>query len=319
MSLRAAVLAFPGMSPFHLSVPCMVLGERFGAVEVPAYDVTVCAESPGRLLTNAGFDLGVDAGLDAFRGADLVVVPSWDVRVRPSDDLLSALTAAHERGATVVSLCLGAYVVAASGIAAGREVVTHWASADHLARRHPDVRVRADVLWLDHGDLVTSAGTAASLDCCLHLVRRSFGAATAARVAHAIVTAPHRSGSQAQHIPIPVTDVDDTDPLESAMAWARANLGEPLDLDGLARRAAMSRRSFTRHFRARTGMSSQQWLLHQRVLHARFLLETTEHGVDQIADASGLGTGANLRHHFRRAFGTSPHQHRLEFRLGAGA
>lgn len=314
MSLRASVLAFEGMSPFHLSVPCMVLGDRFGVPDLPAYEVRVCAESPGRLMSNAGFDLGVSHGLEAFDDADIVVVPSWDVRVHPSEDLLSALVGAHERGAAVVSLCLGAYVVAASGIADGREVVTHWSHADDLAQRYPEVSVRADVLWLDHGDVVTSAGTAASLDCCLHLVRREFGAAVAARVARGIVTAPHRSGSQAQCIPIPVVSESTTDPIERAMAWAQANLAESFDLDDWATRATMSRRSFSRHFRARTGMSAQQWLLHQRVLHARLLLETTGNGVDQIADASGLGTGANLRQHFQRTFGTTPQRHRADFR-----
>lgn len=314
MALRAAVLAFEGISPFHLSVPCMVLADRFGAMDLPAYEVQVCAESPGRLMTNAGFDLGVDHGLESFDEAAVVVVPSWDAEVQPSDELLSALLRAHERGATVVSLCLGAYVVAASGIACGREVVTHWAYADDLARRHPDVRVRADVLWLDHGDLVTSAGTAASLDCCLHLVRREFGAAVATRVARGIVTAPHRSGSQAQHIPMPVLQEGGADPIECAMAWAQAHPDERLDLDRWAAMAAMSRRSFTRHFRARTGMSARQWLLHQRVLHARLLLETTDMSVERIADSSGLGTGANLREHFQHAFGTTPQQHRAEFR-----
>lgn len=314
MQLRAAVLAFDGMSPFHLSVPCMVLGDRFGVPDLPAYDVQVCAESPGRLMTNAGFDLGVEHGLEALAAADMIVLPSWDVGVRPSDELLSGVVSAHERGATVVSLCLGAYVVAASGIADGREVVTHWSRADDLAQRYPDISVRADVLWLDHGDVVTSAGTAASLDCCLHLVRREFGATVAARVARGIVTAPHRSGSQAQCIPVPVVSETATDPLERAMAWAQTHLTESFDLDSWAYRAAMSRRSFSRHFRARTGTSAQQWLLHQRVLRARLLLETTDTGVDQIADASGLGTGANLRQHFQRAFGTTPQRHRAEFR-----
>jgi transcriptional regulator GlxA family with amidase domain len=244
----------------------------------------------------------------------VVVVPSWDPAVRPSDELLAALVRAHDRGATVVSLCLGAYVIAASGVARDREVVTHWAYADHLARAHPDVTVRADVLWLDHGDVVTSAGTAASLDCCLHLVRREFGAAVAARVARGIVTAPHRSGSQAQHIPVPVLPEGDVDPLAAAMAWAQSHLDEPVDLDTWAAKAAMSRRSFSRHFRARTGMSAHQWLLHQRVLHARLLLETTDMGVDHIAAASGLGSGATLRQHFQVAFGTTPQRHRTEFR-----
>jgi transcriptional regulator GlxA family with amidase domain len=210
-------------------------------------------------------------------------------------------------------LCLGSFVVAATGIADGREVVTHWASAARLAAAFPAVSVRADVLWLDHGDLTTSAGTAAALDCCLHLVRRQFGVEVATRVARAIVTAPHRSGSQAQYIPVPVPGEAGDDPIEVAMTWARTRLDEPVSIGELASRAAMSRRTFTRRFRARTGSSAQQWLRQQRLDRARLLLETTDHTVDRIAGECGFVTGATLRHHFRAAFGTTPVAHRAEF------
>jgi transcriptional regulator GlxA family with amidase domain len=312
MTHRVAVLAFDGMSPFHLSVPCLVLGERLGAL--PRYDVLVCAERPGTLATNAGFGIQVGRGLAAMRRADTVILPSWDPAVEPSAELLGAIRAAHRRGATVVGLCLGTFLVAAAGIADGREVVTHWRWAAELAERYPAVDVRADVLWSDLGDLVTSAGTAAALDCCLHLVRRHHGVEVAERVARAIVVAPHRSGSQAQFIPVPIPDDPGTDPVERAMVWARGRLDQPLSLDEWAEQAAMSRRTFTRQFRARTGVSGQQWLLHQRLDRARLLLETTDRGIERIAADSGFGSSAALRHHFRSVLGTTPQQHRAAFR-----
>ncbi|HEY3006282.1 MAG TPA: helix-turn-helix domain-containing protein [Kribbellaceae bacterium] len=311
---RVAVLAFEGISPFHLSVPFLVLGDRYRtSTGLPRYEVTACAERPGSLPTNAGFAVGVDGGLDVLGSADTVILPSWDPEREPSGAMLDAIRAAHERGATVVGLCLGAFLVAATGIGDGRDVVTHWSWADELASRYPAVRVRADVLWSDLGDLVTSAGTAAALDCCLHLVRRDHGVEVAERVARAIVVAPHRSGSQAQYIPVPVPDDNGTDPVERAMVYARSRLDRPLPLDEWASYAAMSRRSFTRHFRARTGVSAQQWLLHQRLDRARLLLETTDLAVERVATESGFGSSAALRQHFGSVLGTTPQRHRADF------
>lgn len=310
----AAVLAFDGISPFLLSVPCLVLGEREGAASVlPGYRVEVCAERPGRIRTNSGFTIIVEGSLGTLATAELVVLPSWDPDLPPPVRLLDAIRAAHERGATVVGLCLGAFLVAAAGIADGREVVTHWALADTLAERYPEVTVRADRLWADHGDVVTSAGTAAALDCCLHLIRRRYGVRVAERLARAIVVAPHRGGSQAQFIPVPVVADSGDDPLDRAMAWARTHLDRPITLDDLATQAAMSRRSFTRNFRARTGGSSQRWLLQQRLDRARVLLETTDLAIERIALDAGFGSSATLRHHFRAVLGTTPLRHRTEF------
>ncbi|WP_117212205.1 GlxA family transcriptional regulator [Allorhizocola rhizosphaerae] len=313
MARSVAVVVFDGISPFHLSVPCMVLGERFEGW--PAlFDVTVCAQRPGRVATNAGFALDIAHGLDVLDTADFVIIPSWDPPREPDSVLLSAIRAAHARGAVIVGLCLGSYVVAASGLADGRELVTHWGWAARMASRFPHVQVRADVLWSDHGDVLTSAGTAAALDCCLHLVRRECGAEPAARVARAIVVAPHRSGSQAQFIQAPVSAMDGDDPIERAMVWARAHLDRPVSLDEWARVAAMSRRTFTRNFRARTGASCGQWLLNQRLDRARILLETTAFGVERVAAESGFATAATLRHHFRQTLGTTPQRHRADFR-----
>ncbi|MFI9413260.1 GlxA family transcriptional regulator [Nocardia gamkensis] len=307
-----AVLAFDGISPFHLSVPSLVFG-RVGIEGPPPYRVDVCAERPGSLATPAGFDIRVQHGLDMLTRADTVVIPSWRAGEPLSGELSAALRAAHAGGARIVGLCLGSWAVAASGLADGREVTTHWASAAELARAFPAVRVRADTLWSDLGDVVTSAGVAAALDCCLHLVRGDLGSKAATELARALVTAPHRSGSQAQYIPVAVPDAADDDPIERAMVWARTHLGDPVDLDSWARVALMSRRTFTRRFRDRTGTSPQQWLLLQRTDRARLLLESTTDTVERIAVDTGFGTAVSLRHHFHRIFGTSPAAHRTSF------
>ena len=242
-----------------------------------------------------------------------MIIPSWDPDVPVSAELVEALRAAHARGARVVALCLGAFVLAASGLVDGREVTTHWHAAERLAARHPQVRVRPDVLWTDLGDVVSSAGTVAALDCCLHLVRTQYGAAVAADIARRLVMPPHRGGSQAQFIRTPVADGDRRDDIAEAMAWARRHLDGAIDLDAWADGSAMSRRTFTRRFRERTGESPTRWLLRQRLELARTVLETTDLPMDVVAERSGLGSAASLRRHFRDVLGTSPRRHREQF------
>lgn len=310
---RVAVLAFPGISPFHLAAPYAVLeGTGRSAADLP-YRLVTFAEHPGQVPTSAGWTVAVQHGPEALGSAHTVVVPSWDTDRAPSDDLLASIARAHERGARVVGLCLGAFVVAATGIADGREVATHWAAAHELARAYPSVHVRSDVLWCDEGDVVTSAGVAAGLDCLLHLVRTDVGAATAAAVARSLVLAPHREGNQAQFIPAPLRPMPGTDLFDDALAWALERLADRVDLDEWAARAAMSRRTFTRRFRERTGTSPGAWLLDRRLLRARELLETTDRPVDAIATAVGFATGASLRVHFAERFGTTPGRHRRAF------
>jgi transcriptional regulator GlxA family with amidase domain len=293
-------------------VPTLVFGAELDGRTLSHYRVTVCAVEPGALPAKGGFDIAVRAGLAAIDTAATVVVPSWDPDLAVPPELVSALRAAHARGARIVALCLGAFVLAATGLVDGREVTTHWHAADRLAERFPLVRVRSDVLWTDLGDVVSSAGTVAALDCCLHLVRADLGAAVAAEVARRLVMAPHRDGSQAQFIPVPVPD-EDRDDIAAAMAWATARLADPLDLDAWADGALMSRRTFTRRFRERTGESPGRWLLRRRLELARTLLETTQLSMDEVAERSGLGSSASLRRHFREVLGTSPRRHRDEF------
>ncbi|MFG1785813.1 GlxA family transcriptional regulator [Rhodococcus oryzae] len=316
--LSVAVVAFDGISPFHLAVPTLVLGRSGTGVESDSpYDVRICAEETGTLSTAAGFDITVRDDLDVVAGSDMVVFPGWLRGRGVSPALNEAVHAAHERGARLVGLCLGSWAIAATGLADGRELTTHWAAAEEMALAFPKVRVRADNLWTDLGDVITSAGVAAALDCCLHIVRGDLGARAATDLARSLVTAPHRNGSQAQFIPVAVPDDDTDDPIEHAMVWARTHLDTGIDLDNWSRRALMSRRTFTRRFRDRTGTSPQQWLLQQRTDHARLLLESTDETVDRIARDTGFGSAVSLRHHFHRMLGTSPAAHRAQFRGAA--
>lgn len=309
----AAVLAFPGISPFHLSVPLMVFGGVGVRSVEAAYRTVTVAEEPGPVRTAAGLDLVVTDGLDALAAADLVVIPSWDPDVAPSEALLDAVRTAHGNGAKVLGLCLGAFVVAASGIATGREVSTHWSAGPQLAARHPELTVRCEALWTDLGDVVTSAGVAAALDCCLHIVRTELGSAVAAVLARSLVMAPHREGSQAQFLSRPLAAERDGDEIDRAIAWALERLAEPAPLDAWAGAVHLSRRTFTRRFRARTGSSPGDWLLQRRLDEARRLLEASDLPVDAVAQRTGFGSAVTLRHHFRARFGTTPGAHRRAF------
>lgn len=310
-----AVVAFDRISPFHLSVPCIVFDEEQPGVLASRYRLCVCAAESGRLRTTAGFDLGIGRGLGAIDRADIVVVPSWrDMNERPPDALLRALRRAHGRGACVVGLCLGAFVLAEAGLLDGRSATTHWYLAPHFKERFPQVRVKSDVLYVDEGNLLTSAGSAAGLDCCLHLIRRQHGAEVANLVARRIVIPPHRQGGQAQYIDQLLAKETDDRRFAAVLEFARGNIAAPLDLDTLARRASMSRRSFTRHFRKVIGTSVTRWLQEQRLTLAQRLLETSDSSIEHVAEAAGFGSAVSLRQHFARAFRTTPTAWRREFR-----
>ena len=317
---KVAVIAFDGIIPFHLSVPCLVFASQAAGLEGPGFEVVVCAPQPGLLQTSAGFAISATHGLSACDDADVVVVPSWH---RSGCDapanLVDALRRAHARGAIVVGLCLGAFPLAQAGLLDGRTVATHWEATQLLAERYPKVRVDQQVLYVDEGAILTSAGVAAGLDCCLHLLRRLRGAGYANKVARRILIAPHRDGGQAQFIERPLPESPSACRFPELLSWIGARLHEEHSIDALAARVAMSRRNFTRHFRQATGTTVKQWLLKQRLLHAQHLLETSDVSVERVAQAAGFGNALALRQHFRPAFRTSPSDYRKRFRSAAPA
>lgn len=315
--LQVAVVAFDGISPFHLSVPCMVFGEAHGGLDLP-FNVSVCAletgAGPHAILTSAGFAIHTPYGLAMLAQADMIVVPSWPSELPPSPpDLLQALREAHARGARIVGLCLGAFVLAEAGLLNARSATTHWALAGEFARRYPQITLDANVLYVDHGDVITSAGTAAGIDCCLHVLRAQYGSDVAAHVARRLVVAPHRQGGQAQYIEQPLPTLASDDRLSKVLIWMQAHLAEAQSLDQLAQRALMSRRSFTRHFQQLTGTTVGQWLLHQRLAQAQRQLESTRRSIDDIAHDAGFASAVVLRRQFMQHLHTTPSAYRREF------
>ncbi|MCF7222509.1 GlxA family transcriptional regulator [Marilutibacter chinensis] len=309
-----AVVAFDRISPFHLGVPCMVFEDRSDE-GLPRFELRVCGIGRGRLRTDAGFDIEAHHDLTGLRDADIVIVPAWpDPDLPAPAPLLDALRAAHARGACVVGLCLGTYVLAEAGLLDNRPATTHWAWSEHFARRHPQVALQTDVLYVDDGDVLTSAGTAAAIDCCLHLLRREHGAEAASRVARMMVVSPHRRGGQAQYVERPLPDASRDDRLAGVLEWALRNLDRPHRLDDLAERALMSRRTFTRRFRQATGATVHQWLLTQRLARAQRLLETTDQPLEAVAASTGFGSAVSLRQRFAATFGVPPSAWRREFR-----
>lgn len=309
-----AVVAFDGISPFHLSVPCLVFGEDRSPQGAPRYEVQVCAVAPGLLRTSAGFGLAVAHGLDALARAQTVIVPSWSDDLAPAPPvLLQALRDAHGRGARTVGLCLGAFVLAEARLLDGRSATTHWALAAQFARRHPLVRLQPEVLYVEDGPLLTSAGTAAGIDCCLHLLRQHHGAQAANRAARRMVVAPHRQGGQAQYIEQPVAPAERSDRLGPLLQWLGAHLHEGHTLEALAARAAMSPRTFTRRFRQATGTTVGQWLQAQRLALAQRLLEGGTASIEAVAQQAGFGSAVSLRQHFAAALGIAPSAYRRQF------
>jgi transcriptional regulator GlxA family with amidase domain len=302
---QIAVLALEAVVPLDLAIPAQV----FGAYDEAPYRVTVCAESE-RIPTTAGFSVNAEAGLEALAAADTVIVPGYAPCAPPSPAVLTALRDAPGR---MVSICTGAFALAAAGRLDGRRATTHWRDAGELARRHPRVTVDPDVLFVDEGDVLTSAGVASGLDLCLHILRRDHGAALAARIARRIVVPPHREGGQAQYVERPVPSHAHGS-LAATRAWALERLHEPLTVADLAGHAHVSERTFARRFSAETGVSPLRWLLAARVDAARAALESGDAGIDDIAHACGFGTAANLRKHFHRHVGVTPTAYRRTFR-----
>ncbi|ADI07740.1 AraC family transcriptional regulator [Streptomyces bingchenggensis BCW-1] len=310
-----ALAVTDGMLNFELSMAYEVFAADMTGVADPWYDVAVCGPRAVRL---GRFRLEPDHGLDQLPRADTVIVPGWaDVDEDPPADLVDAVRAAHEAGARVASLCTGAFVLAAAGLLDGLRATTHWAHTDVLAARYPRVEVDPDVLYVDGGRVLTSAGKAAAMDLCLHLVRLDHGSSIANTVARRLVVPPHRDGGQAQFVTTPVP-APDNHPLAELFPWVMERLDQPLTVEDLARRARMSSRHLGRHFRAVTGTTPLQWLLTQRIRHAQELLETTGDSVDAIAAATGMGTATTLRRHFNRTVGVPPDTYRRTFRSRTG-
>jgi len=309
-----AVIVYNGISPFHLSVPFAVFGEDRSRIGVERFAVFPCAFEKGVLTTSGGFSLAGISGLRKMEAAGVVIVPGWrDPQELPPPALLEALRRAQSRGALLVGLCLGSYVLAAAGLLAGRPATTHWAWNEDLAGRYPTVKVKRDVLYVDDGEIITSAGVAAGLDCCLHLLRRLRGAEIASRVARWLVVPPHRQGGQAQYIE-PLRETSVVDHFAKVMAWMQGHPQESHSLDALAARAGMSRRTFTRRFRQAVGTTVGAWLLDQRLALAQRLLETTGLNVDLIAQQVGFGSEVALRKQFNKRLQTTPSRYRKEFR-----
>lgn len=301
---QVAVLALPAVVAFDLAIPCQVFGHRD---EAGRYAVTVCARDDDPVPTTTGMDVVVPGRLADLRRADTIVVPGFVAEQALDDATLGALVDARARGARIVSICTGAFALAQAGLLDGRRAATHWRDAARLQAEHPSVDVDGDALFVaqDGGRLWTSAGVAAGIDLCLHLVRQDHGAASANMIARRMVVAPLRDGGQSQFAERPVP-VSASDPLAATRAWMLEHLGEPLSVARIAAHAGHSPRSLHRHFVAQTGCTPLQWLLGQRVHAARALLEETSLGVDEVAARAGFGSAAALRTHLRRALGTTP-------------
>ncbi|MGW6425597.1 GlxA family transcriptional regulator [Nocardia sp. NPDC055053] len=307
-----AVVAVPPVKSFDLAMPGSLMESVLVDGE-PAYRVLVCTAEPGVVLADSGgFDVVIPHGLDVLDSADTVIVPSTGSRTGADPVILDALRAAVERGTLVTSICSGAFVLAQAGLLDGRTATTHWALADELARAHPSVRVRADALFVEDGPVTTSAGAAAGIDLCLHLIRVDYGATVANEAARAAVVTPVRPGGQAQFVDTALPPDDDLS-LSATRSWALARLDTPLSLAELAGHANTSVRTLTRRFHEETGLSPQKWLLHQRIHRARELLESTSLPIDQVARHSGIGSAESLRQHMIRQLGVPPSTYRANF------
>jgi len=309
---NVAVPVLDGVFAFELGVLCEVFGvDRPDEPELPSFSFDLCTDVPGPVRTVSGFDLVVARDFGRLGSADLIALPAIrrDVAVPPA--LIDGLQAAVARGARVVSVCSGAFILGEAGLLDGRDCTTHWTYAGELAARFPAARVDPDVLYVDSDRVLTSAGTAAGIDACLYLIRKEFGSRVANRLARRMVMPPHREGGQRQYVDQPVPCEVDT--LAETLEWMLGHLGEDLSVDQLAERAHLSSRTFARRFRSETGTTPHHWLTEQRVLHAQRLLEETTQPVEAVADLVGFGSAAVMRHHFARRVGTTPQAYRRTF------
>jgi transcriptional regulator GlxA family with amidase domain len=310
---RVVALCFDGLIAFDLTAPAQAFALAAGPSGAPYYEFSTASVGGDEIRTTSGFGISPSAGLEDLRGADTIVIPGYvAIFDPPPQPALDALYAAASRGARLLSICTGAFALAHAGLLHGRRATTHWALAPELAARFPAIAAPRDALFVDEGEVMTSAGLTAGIDLSLYAIRKDFGVAAGERVARHMVAAPHRDGGQAQFFKEPAINVAGS--LEPTRRWILERLEQPLDIASMARHAGVSPRTFARHFREETGKTPLQWLLSQRVLAARRLLENSDLPVEAVAWRAGFGTPASLRDHFRRATATTPTAYRLAFR-----
>ncbi len=314
---KVAAVVYDGLCSFEFGICAEVFG--LARPEFDAwYEFIVCSAEPGPLHTGVGLRFEGANNLEALDDVGTILLPGWrSTNERPPPALLEALRRAHQRGARLLSICSGVFILAAAGLLDNRRATTHWRYCQVLADAFPAIKVAPDVLYIDEGNILTSAGSAAGLDLCLHLVRRDWGAEIANAVARRLVVPAHREGGQAQYIERPIQALDN--PLSAVLDWARQSLDQNLNIKIMAGHANMSTRTFLRRFRSVTGFSPGAWLQSERLLLARELLENTDKSIEQIATLSGLGSAENLRHHFRSQLGVSPSRYRINFRASGDA
>ena len=311
MLRKVVLLALPGVAPFEFGVVCEVFGIDRTATGGPSFDFSILTADPGPVRTSLGFTINIPSDLSGAADADLVAVPAHEITgIDPR--YLQVIREAEARGAWVLSVCSGAFALAAAGILSGRRATTHWMHTDRLARMYPDTEVDADVLFVEDRKVVTSAGTAAGIDAALHIVRKEHGAAATNVIARRMVVPPQRDGGQSQYIDNPVQECK-SDSFALVAEWMLENLAADLTVDQLARKALMSSRTFARRFRAEMGTTPAAWLNRQRIMRAQQLLEETDLGLETIAQQTGFGTAAVMRHHFLKVLQTTPTSYRRAF------
>lgn len=308
-----AVIATEGFSPFHLSVPEIIFSQILPGDALFRY--VVCAENPGTIPSKSGMSVSVEHGLDTLNDADIVIIPFWaHPEEKPSVALLNALLAARQRGADIVGLCLGTYVLAYAGLLDNHRAATHWEFEADFSVRFPCVQLDTNSLYVDDDHLITSAGTAAGIDCCLYLLRKYYGSAVANKVARRMVIPPYREGGQAQFIECAVPKNTKDSRINALLDYLRLHLDKPHDVESLAKYVSMARRTFTRNFTRATGVSPVEWLQVERLRHSQILLESTDHSVEMVASLSGFHSPVSYRQGFKQRFGVSPSEWRRTFR-----
>ncbi|MDK4744323.1 MAG: helix-turn-helix domain-containing protein [Leclercia adecarboxylata] len=309
-----AIVAVDGFSPFHYSVPCILFGDTVSGKK--RFNVTICAENPGLLTSREGFALNATQDYSAIRQADIVVVPYWaHVLECPPQTLLDSLVQARDNGAEIVGLCLGSFVLGYAGILDGKRAATHWEFERQFQSLFPAVELDINALYVDDDNIITSAGTAAALDCCLYIIRQRFGSEVANQIARRMIVPPHREGGQAQFIAQPVPETTRDARINNLIDYLQRNISQPLNLDTLAESVAMSRRTLTRHFMKATGMSVASWITAERLRRSQLLLESSNLPIEAVAEQVGYLSAVTLRQQFKARFGVSPAEWRKTFRM----